>query len=105
MTDDIIQRTEAAARYIVRTGATVRQCAKHMGIGKTTLHKDLRVRLKSISPGLCAEVGEILDRNKAERHLRGGEATRLKYRKLKAGDGSRESATQSSVKTPGRGRG
>lgn len=86
MTDDIIRRTEAAARYILKTGATVRQCARHMGIGKTTLHRDLRVRLKSISPGLCAEVGEILDKNRAERHLRGGEATRQKYRHIRSGD-------------------
>ena len=97
MTDDIIQRTEAAARYILRTGATVRQCARHMGIGKTTLHKDLRVRLKSISPGLSAEVGEILDRNRAERHLRGGEATRIKYERLRSGENSESAARKGGV--------
>jgi len=83
LTDDIIQRTENAARYILLTGATVRQCARHIGVGKTTIHKDMRVRLKAISPGLFAEVGEILDRNRAERHLRGGEATREKYLRAK----------------------
>lgn len=81
MADDINRRTEEAARYILLTGATVRQCARHMGVGKTTVHKDMRVRLKALSPGLYAEVGAILDKNRAERHLRGGEATREKYLK------------------------
>lgn len=83
LTEDINQRTEEAARYILLTGATVRQCARHMGVGKTTIHKDMRVRLKALSPGLYAEVGEILDRNRAERHLRGGAATREKYRRAR----------------------
>lgn len=83
MTEDIIRRTEIAARYILATGATVRACASYMGVGKSTVHNDMRVHLKSLSPGLYAEVGEILDKNRAERHLRGGEATRDKYRRAK----------------------
>ena len=79
MREDIIARVEEEARYILATGATVRECARHMGVSKTTVHKDMRSRLKEISRGLMQEVGEILDNNRAERHLRGGMATREKY--------------------------
>ena len=81
---DISLRVEEEARYILRTGATVRECAKRMGVSKTTVHKDMRVRLKELSRGLYAEVGEVIDRNLAERHLRGGMATREKYKGQKS---------------------
>lgn len=79
MREDIILRVEEEARYILAAGATVRDCARHMGVSKTTVHKDMRVRLKSISRGMWAEVGCVLDKNRAERNLRGGMATREKY--------------------------
>lgn len=84
MREDIIARVEEEAGYIIRTGATVRDCAGKMGVSKTTVHKDMRVRLKHISRGLYEEVGEILDKNRAERHLRGGMATREKYKGKKS---------------------
>ena len=79
MREDIIARVEEEARFILATGATVRRCARKMGVSKTTVHKDMRIRLREISRGLYEEVGEILDNNRAERHLRGGMATREKY--------------------------
>ena len=84
MRSDISLRVEEEARYILRTGATVRDCAKRMGVSKTTVHKDMRVRLKHLSRGLFEEVGEVIDKNRAERHLRGGMATREKYKGLKS---------------------
>lgn len=84
MRSDISFRVEEEARYILRTGATVRECAKYIGVSKTTVHKDMRVKLKQLSRGLFEEVGEVLDRNLAERHLRGGMATREKYKGLKS---------------------
>ena len=81
---DISLRVEEEAKYIIRTGATVRDCAKHMGVSKTTVHKDMRVRLKHLIRGLFEEVGEVIDKNRAERHLRGGMATREKYTGLKS---------------------
>ena len=73
------ERAIMAARYIVENNATVRQTAKAMGISKSTVHKDVSERLKNISPSLHAEVKSILEYNKAERHIRGGLATKEKY--------------------------
>jgi putative DeoR family transcriptional regulator (stage III sporulation protein D) len=67
------------ARHILQTSDTVRQTAEIFGISKSTVHKDVSERLPRISEELAEEVRSILDRNKAERHLRGGEATRKKY--------------------------
>lgn len=75
------ERSEALAQYVIDTGATVRACAAFFGISKSTVHKDLTVKLKFINPTLHREVKKILDLNKSERHLRGGEATRRKYLK------------------------
>ena len=72
-------RCEAFAVYVIDTGATVRQAASHFGISKSTVHKDLSVRLKYINKPLYRQVKEILERNKSERHIRGGEATKRKY--------------------------
>jgi putative DeoR family transcriptional regulator (stage III sporulation protein D) len=74
-------RCEVLAEYVIDTGATVRACAAHFGISKSTVHKDLISKLKYINPKLYSEVKIILDKNKAERHLRGGEATKRKYQK------------------------
>ena len=73
------ERCEAIAGYVIETGATVRLAAQHFGISKSTVHKDLTKKLRTMNYALYAEVKHILDKNKAERHLRGGEATRRKY--------------------------
>ncbi len=76
-----IERCEAIAEYVIDTGATVRAAASHFGVSKSTVHKDISYKLRFINPILYAEVKEILETNKSERHLRGGEATRIKYQK------------------------
>jgi len=68
------------AVYVIETGATVRAAARHFGISKSTVHKDLTQRLKQYNPGLYGQVREILDENKRQRHIRGGLATRRKYK-------------------------
>ena len=73
------ERSELLAEYVIETGATVRACAQRFGISKSTVHKDLTYKLKYINPSLYNSVKKILDINKSERHLRGGEATRKKY--------------------------
>ena len=79
MEDDIEKRAIQLAVYVIETGATVRSAAQHFGISKSTVHKDVSERLLKINPGLAGEVREILDENKAERHIRGGMATKMKY--------------------------
>lgn len=73
------ERVIALARYIAETKATVRAAAVRFGVSKSTVHKDVSTRLKSISPSLYAQVKEILESNKAQRHIRGGQATKEKY--------------------------
>jgi putative DeoR family transcriptional regulator (stage III sporulation protein D) len=80
MEQTVENRACALAVYIIETGATVRAAAAQFGISKSTVHKDLTDRLKRCNPGLYRQVREILDRNKQERHIRGGLATRKKYR-------------------------
>ena len=75
----IEQRAVELAAYIVQTQDTVRGAAKKFGISKSTVHKDLSQRLLSINPCLFEEVRAVLDKNKAERHIRGGLATKRKY--------------------------
>jgi putative DeoR family transcriptional regulator (stage III sporulation protein D) len=65
---------------MIETGATVRSTAKHYDISKSTVHKDINTRLEHYNPILYAQVRIILDRNKQERHIRGGMATRMKYK-------------------------
>ena len=79
----IEERAICLARYIIETKDTVRSTAKKFGVSKSTVHKDVSDRLLKINPILAKEVREILDENKAERHLRGGMATKLKYLKEK----------------------
>jgi putative DeoR family transcriptional regulator (stage III sporulation protein D) len=79
MQNYIRKRAVKEARYILQTSDTVRRTAEVFGISKSTVHKDVAERLPRISKELAEEVRNVLDRNKAERHLRGGEATRKKY--------------------------
>ena len=79
MTDTIEKRACEAAVYVIETGATVRAAARHLGISKSTVHKDLTQRLKQYNYALYLQVREILDENKRERHIRGGMATKRKY--------------------------
>ena len=67
------------ARYIIDNNTTVRQAAKHFGISKSTVHKDVTERLAGINPVLAAQARKVLDVNKSERHIRGGMATKEKY--------------------------
>ena len=78
MKDYIEERVLELARYIIDTGATVRSTAAKFRISKSTVHKDITERLREINPGLAAEVKEVLENNKAERHIRGGLATQRK---------------------------
>ena len=79
----IEDRAVELAQYIIDSKDTVRGAAKKFGISKSTVHKDVSERLKKINPILAKEVRIILDENKAERHIRGGMATKLKYSHLK----------------------
>lgn len=79
----IEQRACELAVYIIETGATVRACAKRFGISKSTVHKDLSQRLPQCNKSLYRQVRQVLDLNKAQRHIRGGIATREKYLKNK----------------------
>ena len=74
-------RCELLGEYLVEHRATVRAVASHFSVSKSTVHKDVTERLSQKNPALYAAVKEILDENKSERHLRGGEATRMKYLK------------------------
>lgn len=77
------ERTVLAAEYIIEKGATVRAAAKKFGVSKSTVHKDVSERLKAINPALYLEVKAVLQKNKEERHIRGGKATKEKYAKLR----------------------
>ena len=79
--DYIKERTIKIGRYIVGTRKTVRTIAKEFGVSKSTVHKDLTERLPEINAELANEVKDILEYHKSIRHLRGGEATKVKYRK------------------------
>lgn len=74
-------RCETIAEYVLESNATVRSAAKHFGISKSTIHKDLTYKLRLINPSLHAQVKDVLEFNKSERHIRGGEATKKKYLK------------------------
>ena len=83
MKEALEERAIKLAEYITENKTTVRKAAKEFGISKSTVHKDVSERLKKINPSLAREVRRILDENKAERHIRGGMATKLKYSHLK----------------------
>ena len=80
MTEPLEERACELAAYMIETGATVRAAAGQFGISKSTVHKDLTQRLREIDGLLYDQVRTVLDRNKEERHIRGGMATRRKYK-------------------------
>ena len=81
MFNDYDERAVELGRYITENKSTVRAVAKKFGISKSTVHSDITIKLRRIDPTLYAEVRKILDINKEERHIRGGIATREKYKK------------------------
>ena len=81
-TDILCERAVQLGKYIADSGATVRDTAKRFGFSKSTVHKDVTDRLKTASPVLYECVRAVLEKNKAERHLRGGMATKRKYEAL-----------------------
>ena len=80
MKSSIEERACDLAVYIIESNATVRAAAKEFGISKSTVHKDLSERLQQFNKPLYLQVKEVLEKNKAERHIRGGIATRIKYK-------------------------
>ena len=80
MKGNMEERACALAAYIIENRATVRAAAKKFGVSKSTVHKDVAVRLRSINRALYDQVKAVLDVNKAQRHIRGGMATRKKYK-------------------------
>ena len=83
MQEYIAERCRCIGAYIVETGATVRQAAQKFGLSKSSVHKDMAFRLPQIDRSLAAAVRRVLNINKAQRHLRGGYATLLKYKSLR----------------------
>ena len=78
---DIEERAKILATYIIETKSTVRQAAKKFNISKSTVHKDISERLEKVNPSLACEAKKILEINKRERHIRGGMATIINYKK------------------------
>ena len=81
MQEHIKRRALEIGTYIIESSSTVRQTAEVFGVSKSTVHKDVTERLPQINKQLSAQVKNILETNKAERHIRGGEATRRKYKR------------------------
>ena len=79
MKREVQTRVAEAAQYILKTGATVRACAEAFGVSKTTIHKDMRERLPGLDPAMARRVDRVLNKNREERHIRGGQATKEKY--------------------------
>ena len=88
MNDSMEQRACLLAEYIIENRTTIRAAAKRFGVSKSTVHKDLSERLSRFNRSLYLQVKEILDLNKAERHIRGGIATQKKYREAAQKRGS-----------------
>jgi len=80
MTEPMENRACKVAVYMIETGASVRSAARHFGISKSTVHKDLSCRLQQYNYALYVQVRRVLDKNKQERHIRGGMATKRKYK-------------------------
>ncbi len=80
MQEIIDSRARRLAEFIIENDSTVRAAAKQFGVSKSTVHKDITQRLKALDGALWAEAKAVLERNKAERHIRGGIATRIKYK-------------------------
>ena len=81
--DSIEERAVEIAQYIIDSKDTVRGAAKKFGVSKSTVHKDITDRLININRSLALDVRKVLDENNAERHIRGGMATKLKYEKCR----------------------
>jgi len=77
----IEERALELGSFIIENKTTVRAAAQTFGISKSTVHKDVTERLRKLNPSMAKQVKRILEENKAERHIRGGEATRIKYKK------------------------
>lgn len=84
MKDYIEERVLEVANYIIDSRATIRKTAKVFGVSKSTIHKDMTERLPKINPQIAIEAKNILDFNKSERHIRGGKATKMKYKIVEA---------------------
>ncbi|MDT8715578.1 sporulation transcriptional regulator SpoIIID [Clostridium sp. 19966] len=82
MKDYIEERVLEVANYIIDSKATIRKTAKVFGVSKSTIHKDMTERLPKINPIVAKQAKSILDLNKAERHIRGGKATKMKYKAI-----------------------
>ena len=84
------ERCETLGKYIVRFNSTVRKTAEIFGISKSTVHKDVTEILENVNNALAKEVRTVLNKNKSERHIRGGEATRQKYEKQSSKTGEKK---------------
>lgn len=82
MKDYIENRVLEVAKYIIDSKATIRKTAKVFGVSKSTIHKDMTERLPQINPQIASKAKVILELNKAERHIRGGKATKMKYKAI-----------------------
>ncbi len=82
MKDYIEDRVLEVAKYIIESEATIRKTASVFGVSKSTIHKDMTERLPKINAQIAEEAKNILDLNKAERHMRGGKATKMKYKTI-----------------------
>ena len=82
MRDDLEQRAKELALYMIENRTTVRAAAKKFGVSKSTVHKDIAFRLRQLNPALYHAARAVLDKNKQERHIRGGLATKRKYARL-----------------------
>ncbi|MCY6485635.1 sporulation transcriptional regulator SpoIIID [Clostridium aestuarii] len=82
MKDYIEERVLEVAKYIIESKATIRKTAKVFGVSKSTIHKDMTERLPKINPQVAQRAKDVLNLNKSERHIRGGKATRMKYKTL-----------------------
>ena len=80
---NINERCECLAKYLIENNSTVRETAKIFGISKSTVHKDVTEKLSKINYDLFLKVENVLQKNKSERHIRGGEATKNKYKRVK----------------------
>lgn len=85
--DEMQKRVLEIGAYICEENATVRDAAKKFGVSKSTVHKDITEKLIRVNPAMYYAVRNVLDKNKAERHMRGGEATKVKYMNLRKNSG------------------
>ena len=94
MWQEIEARVLRNAKHIVKTGCTVRACAEQLGTSKSTVHKDVTERLERVDPELWEKVKKVLGINLSERHLRGGDATKRKYEKLRSDESKERNANE-----------